>query len=43
MRFMSSNPNEFCDTLKLILQEKRARIDSKIIIEKSFAKVDELK
>ena len=31
------NPNEFCDRLNLILQEKQARFISKIIDEKVVA------
>ena len=30
-KFLSSEPNEICDRLKLILQEKQARNSSKII------------
>ena len=40
--FLSSNPNEFCDRLKLLLQEKHAGNNSSIINEEIVAIVDKL-
>ena len=40
--FSSSDPNEFCDRLKLLLQEKQAGNNSDIINEKIIAIVDKL-
>ena len=40
--FLSSNPNELCDRLKLLLQEKHAGNNSKIINQEIVAKVDKL-
>ena len=39
---LSSNPNELCDRLKLLLQEKHAGNNSDIIIEEIVAIVDKL-
>ena len=41
-RFLSSDPNELCDRLKLSLQEKHAGNDSNIINEEIVAIVDKL-
>ena len=40
--FLSSNPNELCDRLKLLLQEKRAGNNSNIINEEIVAIIDKL-
>ena len=40
--FLSSDPNELCDRLKLILQEKHAGNNSDIINEEFFAIIDKL-
>ena len=40
--FLSSNPNELCDRLKLLLQEKGADNKSNIIIVEIDAKFDKL-
>ena len=40
--FLSENPNELCDRLKLLLQEKQAGNNSDIIIEEIVAIVDKL-
>ena len=40
--FLSSDPDELCDRLKLLLQEKYARINSFIINEEIVAIVDKL-
>ena len=40
--FLSSDPNELCDRLKLLLQEKHAGNNSDIINEEIFAIVDKL-
>ena len=40
--FLSSDPNEFCDRLKLLLQEKRSGNFSKIFDEEIIAIVDKL-
>ena len=40
--FLSSDPNELCDRLKLLLQEKQAGNNSDIINEEIVAKVDKL-
>ena len=40
--FLSSDPNELCDRLKLLLQEKHAGNNSDIINEEIVAKVDKL-
>ena len=39
-RFLPSDPNELCDRLKLLLQEKHAGITSKTIDEEIVAIVD---
>ena len=39
--FLSSDPNELCDRLELLLQEKRAGNNSNIIIEEIVAIIDE--
>ena len=39
---LSSNPNEFCDRLKMLLQEKQAGFNSDIIREEIVALVDKL-
>ena len=39
---LSSDPNKFCDRLKLLLQEKQAENNSNIIILYFFAIVDKL-
>ena len=39
-RFLSSDPNELCDRLKLLLQEKHAGNNSNIIDEEIVAIVD---
>ena len=39
-RFLSSNPNELCDRLKLLLQEKRAGNNCNVIDEELFAIAD---
>ena len=36
-KFLPENPNELCDMLKLLLQEKEAGNNSDIFIEGSFA------
>ena len=41
-KFMSKNPFELCDRLKLLLQEKQAGNNSEKISEKIVAIVDEL-
>ena len=41
-KFLSSDPNELCDRLKLILQEKQAGNNSDIINEEIVATVDKL-
>ena len=40
--FLSSDPDEFCDTLKLLLQEKHAGNNSDIFNEEIIAIVDKL-
>ena len=40
--FLSSDPNELCDRLKLLLQEKHAGNNSNIINEENDAIVDKL-
>ena len=40
--FLTSDPNELCDRLKLVLQEKQAGINSDIINEEIVAIVDKL-
>ena len=40
--FLSSDPNELCDRLKLLLQEKHAGNNSDIINEEIFAIIDKL-
>ena len=40
--FLSSDPNELCDKLKLLLQEKHAGNNSNIINEEIVAIVDKL-
>ena len=40
--FVSENPNELCDELKLLLQKKRAGSISNIIIEEIVVTVDKL-
>ena len=40
--FLSSNPNELCDRLKLLLQEKHGGNNSNIIDEETFAIVEKL-
>ena len=40
---LSSNPNELCDRLKLLLQEKQAGNNSELIDQKITAIVDKLK
>ena len=40
--FLSSDPNELCDRLKLLLQEKQAGNNSDIINQEIFAIVDKL-
>ena len=40
--FLSSDPYEFCDRLKLLLQEKQAGNNSDIINQEIFALVDKL-
>ena len=40
--FLSSDPNELCDRLKLLLQEKHAGNNSKIINEEIVAILDKL-
>ena len=40
--FLSSDPNETCDRLKLLLQEKHGGNNSNIINEEIVAKVDKL-
>ena len=40
--FLSSDPNELCDRLKLLLQEKRAQNNSDITNEEIVAKIDKL-
>ena len=40
--FLSSDPNEICDRLKLLLQEKHAGNNSDIINEEIFAIIDKL-
>ena len=40
--FLSSHPDEFCDRLKLLLQEKQAGINSDIFNEEIVAIVDKL-
>ena len=40
--FLSSDPNELCDRLKLLLQEKQAGNNSDIINEETVAIVDKL-
>ena len=40
--FLSSDPNELCDRLKLLLQEKHAGKNSDIINEENFAIIDKL-
>ena len=40
--FLSSDPNELCDRLKLLLQEKQAGNNSDIIIQEIVAIVDKL-
>ena len=39
---LSSDPNELCDRLKLLLQEKQARNNSELINEEIIAIVDKL-
>ena len=39
--FLPSDPDEFCDRLKLLLQEKHGGINSKLINEENFAVLDE--
>ena len=39
-KFLSSDPNELCDRLKLLLQEKQAGKNSKIINDEIVAMVD---
>ena len=41
-RFSPSDPNESCDRLKILLQEKQAGNNGKIIDEGNVAKVDKL-
>ena len=41
-RFLSSDPDELCDRLKLLLQEKRAGNNSDIINQEIVAIVDNL-
>ena len=41
-RFISSNPNVLCNGLKLLIQEKQAGNNSKLIIEEIGAIVDKL-
>ena len=41
-RFLSSNPNELCDRLKLLLQEKHAGNSSNMIKEEIVAIMDKL-
>ena len=40
--FLSSDPDELCDTLKLLLQEKQAGNNSELINQEIFAIVDKL-
>ena len=40
--FLSSDPNELCDRIKLLLQEKRAGNNSNIIFEEIVAVIDNL-
>ena len=40
--FLPENPNELCDRLKFLLQEKNAGINSDLINEKIVAIVDKL-
>ena len=40
--FLSSDPNELCDRLKLLLQEKHAGNNSDIINEEIVAIIDKL-
>ena len=40
--FLSSNPNELCDRLKLLLQEKHAGNNSDIINEEIVVIIDKL-
>ena len=40
--FLSSDPNELCDRLKLLLQEKHAGSNFHIINEEIFAIIDKL-
>ena len=40
--FLSSDPNELCDRLKLLLQEKQAGINSDIINDEIVVKFDKL-
>ena len=40
--FLSSNPDEFCKRLKLLVQEKRARNNSLIVGEELFAMIDNI-
>ena len=40
--FLSSDPNEFCDRLKLLLQEKHAGNNSDVINEEMVAIIDKL-
>ena len=40
--FLSSDPDELCDRIKLLLHEKQAGINSDIINEKIVAIVDKL-
>ena len=40
--FLSTNPDELCDRLKLLLQEKHAGINSDIINEEILARVDKM-
>ena len=40
--FLSSNPNELCDRLKLLLQEKHAGNNSDLINQEIFSIVDKL-
>ena len=41
-KFLSSNPNELCDSLKLLLQKKQAGNNSDIINQEIVATVDKL-
>ena len=42
LRFLSSNPNELCDRLRLLLQEKQAGNSSGILSEEIIAIADKL-